>query len=335
RTQIELEKANAAGLVSTNSIRGGANRKVLERICAEMTIFNAWSDENWINAGAAVRVSLICFGKSKTSPILNNEEVAVIYADLTSGAIEATSDLTGAKMLSENTGTCFRGSAKVGKFEITGDIARKWLLLLNSNLKSNADVLKPWANGINITRRSLDQWIIDFGVSMNETEAAFFECPYEHLFINVKPLRDKGRREIRKKYWWRLGETIPAIRKAFIPISRYIATPMVAKYRLFVWLDKRVFPDQQLIVVARADDTTFGILHSRFHKLWSLRMGSSLEDRPRYTPTTTFETFPFPIGLTPANTGGAIETLDSGAIIPTVAAEYRDHAIAIAEAAFQ
>jgi len=32
---------------------------------------------------------------------------------------------------------------------------------------------------------------------------------------------------------------------------------------------------------------------------WALRLGTSLEDRPRYTPTTTFETFPFPDGLTP------------------------------------
>ena len=44
---------------------------------------------------------------------------------------------------------------------------------------------------------------------------------------------------------------------------------------------------------------TFGILHSRFHEAWSLRLGTSLEDRPRYTPTTTFETFPFPDGLSP------------------------------------
>lgn len=28
-------------------------------------------------------------------------------------------------------------------------------------------------------------------------------------------------------------------------------------------------------------------------------MGTALEDRPRYTPSTTFETFPFPHGLTP------------------------------------
>ena len=54
-----------------------------------------------------------------------------------------------------------------------------------------------------------------------------------------------------------------------------------------------------MIVIARDDDTTFGILHSRFHEIWSLRLGTSLEDRPRYTPSTTFETFPFPPGLTP------------------------------------
>jgi hypothetical protein len=62
------------------------------------------------------------------------------------------------------------------------------------------------------------------------------------------------------------------------------------------------WPSDAVVGIARADDTTFGILHSRFHELWSLRMGTSLEDRPRYTPTTTFETFPFPAGLTPRDT---------------------------------
>ena len=82
-------------------------------------------------------------------------------------------------------------------------------------------------------------------------------------------------------------------------LPRYIATIAHSKYRFFVWLDARVCPDQALIVFARDDETTFGILHSRFHELWSLRLGTSLEDRPRYTPTTCFETFPFPAGLTP------------------------------------
>jgi type II restriction/modification system DNA methylase subunit YeeA len=60
-------------------------------------------------------------------------------------------------------------------------------------------------------------------------------------------------------------------------------------------------PDSAVVSIARDDDTTFGILHSRFHELWALRMGTFLGvgNDPRYTPSTTFETFPFPEGLTP------------------------------------
>ena len=78
-------------------------------------------------------------------------------------------------------------------------------------------------------------------------------------------------------------------------------TPCVAKHRLFAWRDVRICPDHKLIVVARDDDTTFGILHSRFHEVWSLRLCSwhGKGNDPSYTPTTTFETFPFPDGLTP------------------------------------
>jgi type II restriction/modification system DNA methylase subunit YeeA len=60
-----------------------------------------------------------------------------------------------------------------------------------------------------------------------------------------------------------------------------------------------VLPDCALVAIARDDDTIFAVLHSRFHEAWALRKGTSLEDRPRYTPTTTFETFPFPEGITP------------------------------------
>jgi type II restriction/modification system DNA methylase subunit YeeA len=82
-------------------------------------------------------------------------------------------------------------------------------------------------------------------------------------------------------------------------LGRFIATPIVAKHRIFVWLPAAARPSNLIDAIARDDDTSFGILHSRFHELWSLRMGTSLEDRPRYTPSTTFETFPFPDGLTP------------------------------------
>ena len=62
RAQIAAGALRAAGLVSTNSIRGGANRRVLDRVAASTRIFLAWSDEPWVNDGAAVRVSLVGFG---------------------------------------------------------------------------------------------------------------------------------------------------------------------------------------------------------------------------------------------------------------------------------
>lgn len=52
-------------------------------------------------------------------------------------------------------------------------------------------------------------------------------------------------------------------------------------------------------MIAKDDDATFGVLHCRMHEIWSLRLGTTLEDRPRYTSSTTFQTFPFPEGLQP------------------------------------
>ena len=118
---------------------------------------------------------------------------------------------------------------------------------------------------------------------------------------HVYPMRQRTRREAYRVYWWRHVEPRQGMWRALAGLPRYIATPTVSKHRLFVWLDARICPDHQLIVIARADDTTFGVLHSRFHEAWSLRLGTWLGkgNDPRYTPTTTFESFPFPEGLSP------------------------------------
>jgi type II restriction/modification system DNA methylase subunit YeeA len=142
-------------------------------------------------------------------------------------------------------------------------------------------------------------WIIDFGLAMKEPDAALYEAPFSHVLKYVRPLREKNNRETRKRYWWRHGDGQPAMRAAISSLARYIVTPEVAKHRIFRWAPATVLPDCKLMVIARDDDTAFGILHSRFHEQWSLRMGMTLEDRPTYTPSTTFETFPFPEGLTP------------------------------------
>ena len=307
RALIETSRIQRAGLVATNSIRGGANRKVLERIVESGTIYAAWSDEPWINEGAAVRVLLIAFAPQdhERGIRLDGEEVGTIHADLTAGSgVGNELNLTLAKPLRENLGVCFMGASKKGPFDIPGDLARHWLSLPNPHGRSNAEVLRPLWNGIDLTRRERDVWIIDFGTGMTEAEAALDEAPFDHVLKEVKPVSERNRDQVVARFWWRLGRSRPDMRAALTGLPRYIATPEVAKHRVFSWLPAAILPDQKLYAIARADDLTFGILQSRIHEAWSLRMCTwhGVGNDPRYTPTTTFETFPFPPGCAPADT---------------------------------
>jgi len=87
------------------------------------------------------------------------------------------------------------------------------------------------------------------------------------------------------------------LRNAMSHLNRLLATSAISNRSVWVWVPKRVFPDAVLMVALRDDDATMALLHSRFHETWSLHVGASLEDRPRYTPTTCSQTFPFPEGL--------------------------------------
>ena len=293
-------RVKRVGLVATNSIRDGTNRLVLERILEQGAIFEAWSDEPWVVDGADVRVSLICFARrgDGLAARLNGEDTSQINADLTGGSL----DLTQAAPLGTNAGVAFQGDIKRGPFDIEGELAREWLRLpANPNGRTNADVLKPWVNGMGLTRRSQGKWIIDFGDEMDESEAALYEAPFTYALEQVRPIRQRNREQSSREFWFRHWNPRPAMWTALDGLRRYIATPRVAKHRLFVWSDSRVCPDTRVVVVARDDDTSFGILHSRFHEAWSLKLCSwhGVGNDPTYNPTTVFQTYPFPEGLTP------------------------------------
>jgi len=127
-----------------------------------------------------------------------------------------------------------------------------------------------------------------------ENEAALYEKPFERIKILVKPERDKNKRYAYRRRWWIHAEPRSELRDLLNGCERFIGTPTLSKYRLFVWLEPFTLPDQQLIAFPVSNDFFFGILHSRLHEIWSLKQGTFLETRPRYTPTTCFETFPFP-----------------------------------------
>ncbi len=221
--------------------------------------------------------------------LLDTRPVMTINPDLTS-----SSDLTSAKILSENLGLSFQGTAQVGPFEISEELAKRFISVTgNPNNRPNSDVIKRSINGLDIVRNPRNIWTIDFGAEMSLADASEYEQPFEYIRKHVKPFRDNVRRKNHREKWWLFGEARPGMRRALSGLSRYIATPWVSKYRIFVWVPIETIPSL-VAVIARDDDYSLGVLQSKIHLVWALKQGSSLEDRPRYTPTTTFETFPFP-----------------------------------------
>ena len=92
------------------------------------------------------------------------------------------SDLTRARSLPANGRVAFVADQKGGPFDVPADRAREWLVLpANPNGRLNADVLKPWVNGMDLTRRPAGKWIVDFGWTMSVSDAALFAESTEPL----------------------------------------------------------------------------------------------------------------------------------------------------------
>jgi hypothetical protein len=279
--------------LATQGIRGGANRRVLERITETGGIFFARSDEPWVLSGAAVHISFV--GQDDATEFdkeLDGRRVRSINANLTSGL-----NLGHAKRLRENAGIAFIGDSKGGPFEIGEQLAIEMLRSPNPDGRPNADVVRRWKNGLDVGGRDRNMYIIDFGTSRSEGEAALYEAPFEYVRVHVRPRRvAEGSRTTRSE-WWLHERPRPEFRSAVAGLPRYLVTIRHAKHRLFVWLPADCLPDSALTAIARGDDNTFGVLHSRAHELWARGTGTQLrevESGFRYTPTTTFETFPFP-----------------------------------------
>jgi type II restriction/modification system DNA methylase subunit YeeA len=294
RAMIVEGKAKRAGLLATQGIRGGANRKVLERIKETGDIFWAQADRDWILDGATVHVSMVGFDNGiEKNRVLNNQKVLEIHSDLSSSI-----NLTQIVSLIENAGICFRSDEKEGPFDIDKATAMKMLNSRNNpNGKPNSDVVRPYFNAKDVLQVWQNHWIIDFGSMAKIEDASGYEMPFEFVKLNVKPVRNKVRNQREKTYWWLHRRPAPDMRNAIQSMQRFIVTPAVSKYRIFAWLSENSIPDHQLHVIARDDDYFFGVLHSIVHELWARATGTQLREAEsgfRYTPSTCFETFPFP-----------------------------------------
>jgi type II restriction/modification system DNA methylase subunit YeeA len=293
RAQIASGHCKRAGLLATQNIRGGASRKVLDRVKDSGNIFFAVSDRRWILDGANVHISMIAFDQgAEPLRVLDGQTVAVINANLT-----ACVDTTGAQKLPETASVAFIGSCKGGPFDIDQSEAVRLLTLGgNPHERPNSDVVRPVVNSQELLGRIEQRWIVDFA-DLDRTQAALYESPHRLVVDRVKPVRDKNRDKWLRENWWRPQRMRPEMRKAIAPLPRFLVTPTTSKHRIFAWLSTPALPDHKLVVLARADDYSFGVMHSRIHEAWARAVGTQLREREsglNYNVQTSFETFPLP-----------------------------------------
>jgi type II restriction/modification system DNA methylase subunit YeeA len=292
RNSIEGRAAQRAGLLATQGIRGGANRRVLQRIKDSGEIFWAWSDREWILDGAAVHVSMVCFDRGEESlRTLDGEAVPEIHSDLRSGA-----QLTTARKLKQGDLRCFMGMTPAGPFHLGEIEALAVLLSPNPNGKPSSDVVFPYVNGADLFKQPKSVWIVDF-FGLDEPAAARFESAFDIVRARVHPIRSQNRREAYRKRWWVFAEAREGLRAKRAQLARYLAITRHAANLVFAWVGSEVLPDSALFAFTTEGDQDFGILQSRLHRVWAFAKGTQVREREsgfRYTPTECFETFPFP-----------------------------------------
>jgi hypothetical protein len=288
---------NWTAVLATQGIRGGANRDVLKRIKDSGDIFFAVSDRDWILAGANVHVSMVGFDNgTEATRTLDGKPIAEIHANLAATG----ADITTAQALAGNFDTPFMGDTKGGAFDIGETEALAMLREPNPHGRPNSDVILPWVNGLDVTRRPRRMCIIDFGFRATEAECAKYATPFAHVRDRVRPERLGNARALYARNWWRHVEPRPGMLAVLAPLPLFLVTARVTKHRLFAWLESPTLPDSALFAFALPDDYSFGVLHSRLHEVWSLAQGTQLREKEsgtRYTPSSCFETFPFPFPL--------------------------------------
>jgi hypothetical protein len=211
-----------------------------------------------------------------------------INSDLSVGT-----DLDICKALKSNSDIAIQGVVPLGMgFRLTcADLPR--LVVTGSSWPS---ALKPYVIGRDLVQRPESKWIIDFfGLSENEAKSQFPSL-FNHLLVTVKPERDQNRRATRRANWWLFGENAPALRSASRDLDKVIATCRTAKHRIFTFVSAEEILDTKVIGVALADAYYLGLLSSKFHVYWSLRIGGWLGvgNDPTYNHSDCFGKFPFP-----------------------------------------
>ena len=305
-----LREDGTLGLIATNTIGQGDTRSTgLRWICnSGGTIYRAHRRIQWPGE-AAVVVSVVHLIKGLVSGVkrLDGNRVNVITAFLyDSGsnddperlAINADKSFVGSYIL--GMGFTFDDTDKTGVASPTSEMYR----LIERN-PSNREVILPYIGGEEVNTsptHSYHRYVIHFGNASEEYVRGRWPELMRIVEARVKPERLSKNDVLARTKWWLFLRPRLELASAISGMDRVIVTSRVGQHAAFTFLPTGMVFSDSLIVFPFNTYSAISTLQSRVHELWTRVFGSSLEERPRYTPSDCFETYPLASSLKDAYT---------------------------------
>jgi hypothetical protein len=300
-----LRTRGTFGLIATNTIAQGDTRASgLRWICGHGgEIFAARRRVKWPGM-AAVIVSVVHVMKGRFEAVkrLDDRDVERITAflfhrggsdDPARLAANADKSFVGSYVL--GIGFTFDNTDRKGVATPIDEMRR-----LIANDPSNQEVIFPYIGGDEVNTSPTHEhhrYVINFDERGEDECRRKWPELMSLVEQKVKPERMKDNREVRKRYWWRFGETAPALSAAIAGLERVLVCPgatAASKYLSFAFLSNAVVYSQTLCVFPLSTHAAFCALQGRPHEIFARFLGATLEDRLRYNSSDCFETFPFP-----------------------------------------
>lgn len=357
--QDHLPDGGRAGLVATNTIRQNDSRtSSLDYVVDHGgVIFDAVSSQPW-SGDAKVHVSLVSWIKNRNvnpkTLWLNNGQLKLELPEIPS-SLSPSIDVRNAKPLAvnQNPPRCFQGQTP----GITDDgYVIDWATrreIIKADPKSS-QVIHPFLGGSELLHKGvIDRWIVD--VPFEDAVEAESQVPgaMAYLRAHVLPKRKELlERELQRNAdaasrnpkfrpetqhqafmarWWQLWRRRAEMLEAIGKLDRYLATSRVGgvnREPVFSFIDPSVRPGDSLSVFSLADDYSFGILSSSIHRDWFDVRCSTLKSDRRYTPTTVWDSFPWPQAPNSSDVGRVAAI--AGKILD-VRQQYLDRSVSLAK----
>ena len=301
RAGVANQSPGTLALIGTKTIRQGRTREgALSQVCQKGgEIYDANRRVPWPGKAAVVIATVaVSRGSSGLKASLDGKPVNRINSFL----IDADIEMTPEPLLSNGTG-CFEGTKISGAgftFEDNNPVASP-IEKMHEVIKADpscAALIKVYVGGEQANNQHVfcpERYVIDFG-EMSDDEASKYKLLWRIVEEKVKPERAKYNREKNRDVWWQFAETRPGLQRAIKGNPRVlVANSAAAKFLTFSFLPNGCVYSNSLTVFADPTYAHFAVVQSRVHEIWARMFGTSMKDDLRYTGTTCYENYPFPV----------------------------------------